>query len=65
MSAALESVKAEFAARSIVLSELRSIGEVKRLTGRSDTREQIDAALGRFLRALGHGAVADQWERVR
>jgi hypothetical protein len=65
MSAATESVQAEWAAKSVVLSELRSIGEWKRLSGNTDTHEQTDAALSRFLRRIGHGAVADQWERVR
>lgn len=64
MSAATETVQAEWAARAVVLSHLRMIGEWKRKTGRGD-RKDADEAIGRFLRALGHGAVADQWERVR
>lgn len=64
MSAATEMVQAEWAARAVVLADLRRLADWQRRTGRTD-HEGADIAVGRFLRALGHGAVADQWERVR
>lgn len=66
MSAATETVQAEWAARAVVLADLRKIAEWRRRTGKKGlTHEETDEAISRFLRALGHGAVADQWERVR
>jgi hypothetical protein len=65
MSAATETVQAEWAARAVVLSDLRKIEDWRKLSGELSTGDQSNEAISRFLRALGHGAVADQWERVR